>query len=158
MPQDLLPFLFRASAITTIGTAVLACSDSESVANPPISSGPEGGIDQGAPDVQNGPDVALDCEPMAWYGPMGCADDADCATELGPGYVCDKTAGYTDPCFGFVPWPVCSRVDGGVPDATTDEPMTHYGPMPVDSGVPDATTDEPMTHYGPMPADSGQNG
>ena len=83
-------------------------------------------VDAGVPDATN------DCQPMAYYGPMPCTDDGQCESLHGTGWYCDQDNGYTDPCTGFVSWPICQQdMDAGVPDATNDcQPMTYYGPMP----------------------------
>ena len=86
-------------------------------------------VDAGAPDVKD------ECQPMAYYGPMQCSSDEECETQYGPGYRCDKSAGFNDPCNGFVSWPNCvPSIDAGAPDVTTDEPMVYYGPVVVEAG------------------------
>lgn len=121
--------LSRVSVITTMGAAVVACSSSDS--GPAATPSPEAGggdstVDQGIPDVKQ------DCEPMAYYGPMPCTDDAQCVQANGPGYRCDKSAGFADPCGNYVSWPMCVQsVDAGTPDAMDGcAPMTYYGPPP----------------------------
>jgi hypothetical protein len=149
MPRDLVPLLLRASAITTVGAAVLGCSSSDTQQNPPVTPADDGAIDQGSPDIGAGGssdaatgdrvtplDAGGDCPMVAVYGPQPCSEDTDCQQRYGAGWYCDKAAGYTNSCSGeFLSWPLCEPLDSGVPDDATDEPMTHYGPMPVDGGI-----------------------
>lgn len=93
------------------------------------------------PDLDAGvpTDVPLDCNPATFYGPtpVRCEDDVQCVEQNGPGYVCDKAAGYTDPCLGWVSSPACvpESIDAGEPiDAVSEEPMAYYGPTPCDDG------------------------
>jgi hypothetical protein len=76
--------------------------------------------------------VKAECEPVAYYGPMPCSDDAQCVSVNGPGYRCDKTAGFNDACQGFVSWPMCVQsLDAGAPDVVDGcSPMAYYGPPP----------------------------
>jgi hypothetical protein len=128
-------FLVKASVITTLGAAAVACSGEEEA--DPGTGQPDAAVDQVASeaDVDAGmPDAAQDCQPMAYYGPPMCSTDEECEQQNGAGSVCDKTAGFEDPCQGKISWPVCTTpIDAGVPDATDEEPMAYYGPVLVDA-------------------------
>jgi hypothetical protein len=54
--------------------------------------------------------VKLDgCMPAALYGPKPCADDAECATQYGAGWYCDKDNPVNDGCGHVSTWPVCKK-------------------------------------------------
>jgi len=53
------------------------------------------------------PDVAQDCQPMAFYGPPPCESDEQCKQDYGPNWYCDKGTSVPDGCGGTFNWAQC---------------------------------------------------
>lgn len=45
----------------------------------------------------------------ALYGPQQCSADADCISQYGANWYCDKTNGYDNGCGGKTSWPICKQ-------------------------------------------------